>query len=91
MLEILSPSSQRKDLEQLPRLYHQAGIPEYWLIDSRGEEIVFTILVRDENGYKPVSRRGGWQKSRAFGRSFRLERSRNRIGQWQYNLRVKGT
>ncbi len=91
VLEVLSPSSVRKDLEDLPRIYHAAGVPEYWRIDARGEEIDFTILVRDAREYKPVSRLGGWQKSRAFGRSFRLERSRDRLGLWQYRLRVKAT
>jgi Uma2 family endonuclease len=89
VLEILSPSSERKDLEDLPVIYHRAGIPEFWRIDARGEEIEFTILVREADEYRPVSRRGGWQKSRVFGRSFRLERSRDRLGQWEYRLRVK--
>jgi Uma2 family endonuclease len=89
VLEILSPNSEKKDLERLPKIYHAAGIPEYWLIDARGEEIEFTIQVREADGYKPASRRGGWQKSRAFGRSFRLERKRDQIGQWEYRLRVK--
>ena len=89
VLEILSPSSEQKDLVRPPMIYHAAGIPEYWLIDARGDEIEFTIQVRDDAEYRAVARRGGWQKSRVFGRSFRLERSRDRLGEWQYRLRVK--
>jgi Uma2 family endonuclease len=89
VLEILSPSSEKKDRVDLLKIYHTAGIPEYWLIDARGEEIEFTILIREANEYRPASRRGGWQKSRVFGRSFRLERSRDRLEEWQYRLRVK--
>src|SRR6266404_6247217 len=36
-LEVVSTSSVKKDLELLMDLYWQAGIQEYWLIDSRDE------------------------------------------------------
>jgi Uma2 family endonuclease len=89
VMEIISPSSVGKDAELLRERYHRAGIPEYWLIDARGDDIDFQILVRHPSGYDPVRRRGGWQKSPVFGRSFRLTRRRDRVGEWQYRLEVK--
>jgi len=89
VLEIVSPSSVRKDTELLSAAYHLAGIPEYWLIDARGEPLVFQVLLHRPGGYVPAARRGGWRKSGVFGRGFRLERLTDRLGQWQYRLHVK--
>jgi Uma2 family endonuclease len=89
VLEIISRSSIAKDTKELAELYHQAGIPEYWLINAMEDEISFQILMRRRFGYEPVRPQGGWHKSRVFGRSFRLERRRNRLGRWQYKLHVR--
>ena len=69
--------------------YHRAGIPEYWIIDARGEEIDFHILHRRKSGYASAPARGGWQRSRVFGRSFRLDRKLDEFGLWEYTLHVK--
>jgi Uma2 family endonuclease len=91
VMEILSDSSVRKDTRRLRELYHRAGVPEYWLIDARGEEIVFQILVRGDTDYEPAEvGRGGWQTSRVFGRRFRLTRRRGRRDLWEYTLQTKG-
>jgi Uma2 family endonuclease len=90
VLEIVSRSSFHKDTVVLRRNYFRAGIPEYWLIDAMDdEEITFQILTRGRRGYVAVHPRGGWLKSPVFGRSFRLERRRNRAGRWNYQLQVK--
>ncbi len=89
VLEIVSDSSVRKDTAQLRDAYHRAGIPEYWLIDARGPEISFQILLHKPDGYVAAPQRGGWQRSQVFGRRFRLERRRGRLGFWQYTLQVK--
>ncbi len=86
VLEIVSPSSARKDATILPELYHRAAIPEYWLIDARGDEIEFDVFLYSESGYTPVVPAGGWRNSPAFARRFRLERFRNPIGLWDYRL-----
>ena len=44
VVEIVSDSSVIKDEKKLRAAYHAAGIPEYWLIDARGEAISFQIL-----------------------------------------------
>ena len=80
VLEVISPSSEEKDTEIMPRLYWRAGIPEYWLIDVRGDRLDFRILRRGARGYTAVRPRGGWVKSAVFGRSFRLERRIDALG-----------
>jgi Uma2 family endonuclease len=89
VLEVLSDSSVEKDTRQLREAYHRAGIPEYWLVDARGEEINFQILYRRKRGYVAAPVRDGWQASRIFGRSFRLVRQRDEFGLWEYTLEVK--
>jgi Uma2 family endonuclease len=89
VLEIVSNSSVQKDTQRLRAAYHRAGIPEYWLIDARGEAIVFQILHWRKTGYAAAPSRGGWQRSRVFGRSFRLVREQGRRGLWTYTLEVQ--
>jgi Uma2 family endonuclease len=89
VLEVVSQSSVQKDKKRLRLAYHRAGIPEYWLIDARGERIVFQILRRSRADYRAVAHRGGWYPSRVFGRSFRLDRERDELGLWEYTLQVQ--
>ena len=48
MVEVLSPSTQRKDLREKFDLYQRAGVREYWVIDPRGEWV--QQYIRGENG-----------------------------------------
>ena len=89
VLEVVSDSSVRKDTKRLPQLYHRAGIREYWLIDARGEDVLFTINHHEQAGYVAANDDDGWQTSRVFGRQFRLDRKRDPVGGWQYTLHVR--
>lgn len=89
VLEVISDGSVEKDTEELRQAYHRAGISEYWLIDARGDAIEFQILYHSKDGYEAAPQRGGWQESRVFGRSFRLERQRNAFDLWEYTLRTR--
>ncbi len=89
LLEVVSRSSVKKDTEWLRDAYHRAGIPEYWLIDARFEEVSFQVLRHRRGGYVRVKPRDGWHRSPTFGRFFRLSRRRNRQGRWTYTLEVK--
>jgi Uma2 family endonuclease len=89
VLEVVSLSSVNKDTRQLREAYHRAGIPEYWLVDARGEEIDFQILHHRKARYVPAPVKDGWQHSQVFGRSFRLERTRDRRNLWRYTLHVR--
>jgi Uma2 family endonuclease len=83
VIEVLSRSSVRKDNIVLRAAYATAGIPEYWLIDARGEEIDFRIAWLDAGAY---STGDGSQVSRVLARAFVLEREKNRLGRWAYRL-----
>jgi Uma2 family endonuclease len=89
VLEIVSAGSVRKDTQQLRAAYHRAGIPEYWLIDARQEEISFQILHWQRAAYKPGPGTGSWQQSHVFNRRFRLTRQRNELDLWEYTLQVR--
>ena len=86
VLEIVSKTSVRKDTRRLREAYHRAGVPEYWLIDARRQDIAFDVLRHTPAEYVPAAGRGGWQRSAVFGRLFRLQRQRGRLGLWRYTL-----
>ncbi|MGD9857261.1 MAG: Uma2 family endonuclease [Planctomycetaceae bacterium] len=89
VLEIVSKSSVRKDTVVLRRLYWQAGIPEYWLVDVRGELLEFDILKRGRLGYVANRKRSGWVKSAVLGRSFRLTCRSDAAGNPEYTLEIE--
>jgi Uma2 family endonuclease len=89
VVEVVSRSSRRKDLVDLPALYHRAGIPEYWLVDALGEEIDFKILRRGPRQYTSIEPQRGWLRSPVLERQFKLVRNRDEDGDWQYDLKVK--
>jgi hypothetical protein len=89
LLEIVSDGSVKKDKHDLRHAYHKAGVREYWIVDARGDDIDFQILHWRRSGYAAAPRKAGWQRSRIFGRSFRLTRTRDRRGAWRYVLEHK--
>jgi Uma2 family endonuclease len=86
VVEIVSDSSQKKDLVTLRDHYYAAGVPEYWLIDARGDTVRFQILSRTDQSYEAAVEGTEPQPSRVLGRAFRIERARNRAGRWDYRL-----
>lgn len=74
VLEIVSASSVEKDTVILPQLYWQAGIPEFWLVDSRADAPALEIHRRGRSKYTAVRPSADWVKSAVFGKSFRLVR-----------------
>lgn len=87
LVEIVSDGSERKDKERLPRLYAQAGVSEYWLVDARGGDLRFTVHLLEEGAYKPVSPdAAGWVRSPRLEAKVRLSRQRTRLGTWRYRL-----
>jgi Uma2 family endonuclease len=86
VMEVVSNSSVTKDRRTLRRAYYKAGIREYWLIDARGPEIDFQILVRGKRAYVAAPKKGDWQHSPVFGHSFRLARRQHAWGGWLYRL-----
>ena len=62
VLEVASPSTQRKDLDDKRRKYAEMGVPEYWMFDAKGD--VFPSgtprlqgLKLADGGYRPLKSR----------------------------------
>jgi Uma2 family endonuclease len=90
VLEVVSTTSVRKDTGTLRDLYWRAGIPEYWLVDARGDRPEFTILRRTARGYSATRQQaGGWLRSVVFGRSFRLTQRAGPLGNPRYAVEVR--
>jgi Uma2 family endonuclease len=89
VLEIISPSSAEKDLVRLRNLYAAAGIPEYWLMDVRGEKAELTILRQSGRGYSAVRKSSIGTRSSVFAQSFSLKREVDAIGFPEFELSVR--
>jgi hypothetical protein len=58
-------------------------------VDARGDEIDFRILHHRKKDYAAAAVHDGWQKSKVFGREFRLTRKRIRLNLWKYTLEMR--
>jgi Uma2 family endonuclease len=88
VIEIVSPSSEQKDTKRLKELYWQAGIPEYWIVDVRGDRLDFQVLRYGARGYVAVRRQAGWLPSKILGKKFRLTRQTDPRGNPRFRLEV---
>jgi len=87
VLEVVSDSSVTKDNRVMRLKYHIAEIPEYWIIDARGDKIEFQLLRYTPDAYVPVEPDAdGWRESSVFAHRFRLTRDHDQLGDWQYTL-----
>lgn len=89
-LEIVSKTSERKDKEILRELYWKAGVPEYWLVDARGNTPVFDILCHTPDGYLATPNTEGWLFSAVFGCEFQLVRQTDPLGHPQFVVNMRG-
>jgi Uma2 family endonuclease len=88
-LEIVSESSVKKDATRLPKVYWEARVKEYWLVDVRRNRLDFRIYRHAKKGYIAVRKDDGWMKSQVFGKSFRLSRGEDEFGQPEFTLEVR--
>ncbi len=88
-IEIVSPSSVQKDTVVLRELYWNAGVPEYWLVDVRGDRIEFDILKHGRQGYVATRKQSGWVKSAVLGKSFRLTQGVDAVDNPEYSLSMR--
>lgn len=86
VLEVVSPSSVKKDKVLQRQAYANAGIPEYWLVDARKKPLSFDILHHRPQGYVAARKQDGWMKSAVFGQSFRLVQHTTALGHPDYTL-----
>lgn len=91
VVEIVSDHSVKKDTERLPAAYFKAGVVEYWLMDARGEELVFRIHRRGRTGFEPAPCDAErFQYSPVLDQWFRLACHRDRRGGREFDLERKG-
>lgn len=89
-LEIVSPSSDHKDTVELRRLYWEADVAEYWLVDARPPNLRFSVLKRGSRGFVESRRRAdGWVKSDVLGHLFRLKQGKDRLGKPAFTLEAR--
>ena len=89
VVEIVSDSSEKKDLRRLPAAYFRAGIRELWLLDARGAELRFDVLHRGSDAFQPAERGAdGYQRSDVLSARCRLQRTRHARGYWVYRLEL---
>ncbi len=87
VVEIVSDSSENKDLHRLPREYFAAGVREFWLIDVRPADLRFQIHSRGNKHFEPVAvNDDGFQASSVMQCRYRFERSRDESNYPQYTL-----
>ena len=92
VVEIASDSSVKKDTERLPVAYFNAGVSEFWLVDARGDELVFRIHHRGTAAFEMTTPdEDGFQRSNVLGVAFRLDRRRDAKGRPAYDLVVRGS
>ncbi|HEY1067508.1 MAG TPA: Uma2 family endonuclease [Pirellulales bacterium] len=89
VVEVVSDSSAVKDSQWLLEAYFAAGVPEYWLVDARGDEVLFNIYNPGESAFlaAPVDAEG-FRKSRMMSRRLRFTRKRSDFGWWDTDLEV---
>lgn len=89
-MECVSDSSVVKDCERLRERYYCAGLREYWLVDARGEDIDFQVLVPGTSEYESsLVDENGFVRSEVLDLSVRLVRSREAAGLVFYRLEVR--
>ncbi len=64
VVEVVSPSTRRLDLEVKPQEYAQAGVPEYWVVDR--ERRVFHQHLLEGHTYRVERHREGRVQARAL-------------------------
>ena len=75
VVECISDSSASKDRDRLSRRYWRAGVPEYWIVDARGDDVQFEILSRGSEEYEDTTCDGqGFRRSEILKAKVRLAR-----------------
>jgi len=57
VVEILSPSNSKKEMDSKYDLYEEAGVKEYWIVDPRAETVLIYVLDPEKEkfyGIKPL-------------------------------------
>lgn len=72
VIEVADAKTEEKDLKILRKLYHQAGISEYWVVKELFDSPSLIIYRHTSTGYVPVRAQNGWVRSQVLGAQFQL-------------------
>lgn len=89
VVEILSDGSEAKDTERLPQHYALAGVPEFWLVDARGDRVVLDLRVLRQGRYEAAERTSLGSISPLLGAAVEISRDLTRRGTWRYRLLLR--
>jgi len=89
MIEVVSDSSEEKDLDWLLSKYWAAGIREYWVVDGRSKPLRFIIYRHVPNGYVATRKASGWFRSEILDRSFRFILGAKQLGFQTYRFEMR--
>ena len=90
VVECVSDSSVTKDTKRLREVYHEARVPEYWIVDARKEEVDLQILCYQKDGYvEAVADASGSVLSQVLKRRVRLLRKQKKSGAVYFRLDVE--
>jgi Uma2 family endonuclease len=89
VLEVISPTSVEKDTVVLRKLYWEAGVTEYWLVDSREKTRTFDVLRYGKKGYVAGRKQSGWVNSPIFGKAFRLSEEADQHDLTEFHLEIR--
>lgn len=89
VLEVVSDSSEEKDLVTLPDAYWKAGVTEYWVVDARNDAVKFDIFRHTPKEFKRTPKKHGWMASGVFGKAFRLTAGKDEAGHPEFTLEVR--
>jgi Uma2 family endonuclease len=85
VLEVVTDSSEEKDVDHLPDYYAAAGVAELWRVDARGG-LRFEVFRLAADGYASAHEGDGWWRSDVFNRSVRLVGQPDALGDPSYTL-----
>ncbi len=71
------------------RLYWDAGVQEYWLVDSREKSFAFDILRRGPSKFLATRKHQGWIKSQVFRHEFKLSKETTKHGVTRFTLEMR--
>lgn len=91
VLEVVSKTSERKDLTEHVADYAAAGVREYWIADARVDPLVFRVLVLGDDGIyvDATADADGWIASPLWRRRFRVRRLPPRAGLSDFELEIR--
>ena len=92
IVEVVSDRSQKKDRERLFDAYFRAGVLEYWIVDGRGDEVIFQIYeLRGERYAEANMDDEGLIPSQVLSCGYLVNRHRGPGGFWSYDLQLRAS